>query len=106
MTLPPGDIVLEYGQPLRILCVLNKTMIDANYPGKNASDIVFTYNEKRIMEKEYITIINETAVEMYIEKPPPEDTMYYCKLRLTDEYNQQQLLAVCLNKVVIGCKYC
>lgn len=53
------------------------------------------------MEPEYITIINETTISMYVEKPPPAEDMYYCKLRFSYKDNG----AVCLNKVVIGCKY-
>lgn len=101
-TWPQGDIVLEYGQSLRIFCMLNKTFIDTIFPGKNASDLVFFRNKKE-MQPEYITIVNETTISMYVEKPPPAEDMYYCKLRLNNGYNKQYE-AVCLNKVVIGFK--
>ncbi|KAI4493704.1 hypothetical protein M0804_001880 [Polistes exclamans] len=100
-TWPHGDIVLEHGHSLKILCVLNKTYIDLEYPGKNSSDLVFFRNMKE-MEPEYITIINETTISMYVQRPSPAEDMYYCKLRLSNDDNQH--LAVCLNKVVIGFK--
>ena len=55
------------------------------------------------MESEFITIINETTISLDIEKPPPAEDMYYCRLRLQN--HNKQLEAVCLNKVVVGCKY-
>ncbi|XP_063994915.1 cytokine receptor isoform X2 [Diachasmimorpha longicaudata] len=99
-TWPAGDIVLEEGEPLRILCMLNKTYIDAEFPGKNASDLVF-FRSDREMEPEFIQIINETAIEMFVEEPPPSKDMYYCKLRLNDGYSKKYE-AVCLNNVVVG----
>ncbi|XP_015122629.1 cytokine receptor [Diachasma alloeum] len=101
-TWPAGDIVLEVGRPLRILCMLNKTYIDAEFPGKNASDLIF-FRSNREMEPEFIKIINETTIEMFVEKPPPSKDMYYCKLRLNDGYSKKYE-AVCLNNVVIGSK--
>ncbi|KAI4504019.1 hypothetical protein M0802_000490 [Mischocyttarus mexicanus] len=100
-TWPHGDIVLEYGHSLKIFCILNMTYIDAAYPGKNSSNLIFFRNLKE-MESEYVTIENETTISMYVEKPPPSEDMYYCKLRISDDTNQD--LAVCLNKVVIGFK--
>ncbi|XP_076178162.1 cytokine receptor domeless [Ptiloglossa arizonensis] len=101
-TWPQGDIVLEHGQSLRILCILNQTFMDAEFPGKNASDLVFFRSNKE-MDPQFITIINETTISLDIEKPPPAEEMYYCKLRLNNDYNKQEE-AVCLNKVVVGFK--
>lgn len=77
--------------------------MDAEFPGKNASDLVFFRSNKE-MDPQFITIINETTISLDIEKPPPAEEMYYCKLRLNNDYNKQEE-AVCLNKVVVGCKY-
>ncbi|XP_017766074.1 PREDICTED: cytokine receptor isoform X2 [Eufriesea mexicana] len=96
-TWPQGDIVLKYGEPLRILCILNQTFVDAEFPGKNISDLVFLRNQKE-MEPQFITIINETTISLDVEMPPPADDMYYCKLKLQNK----QLISVCLNKVVVG----
>ncbi|XP_031844734.2 cytokine receptor domeless isoform X1 [Nomia melanderi] len=101
-TWPQGDIVLEYGQPLKILCILNRTFVDSEFPGKNATDLVFFRNKKE-MEPQYITVINETTISLDVERPPPAEDMYYCKLRLQNDYNKQYE-AVCLNKVVVGYK--
>lgn len=78
--------------------------MDTEFPGKNASDLVFFRNKKE-MEPQFITIINETTISLDVERPPPAEDMYYCKLRLHSDYNKQYE-AVCLNKVVVGCKYC
>ncbi|XP_011299826.1 cytokine receptor [Fopius arisanus] len=101
-TWPAGDIVLEEGQPLRILCMLNKTYIDAEFPGKNASDLVF-FRSDREMEPQFIRLINETTIEMFVDEPPPSKDMYYCKLRLNANYSKKYE-AVCLNNVVVGTK--
>lgn len=83
--------------------MLNKTFIDIVFPGKNSSDLVFFRNKKEI-EPEFISVVNETTIAMYVEKPPPAEDMYYCKLRLNDGYSKQHE-TVCLNKVFIGCEY-
>lgn len=101
-TLPAGDIVLEYGQSLRILCMLNMTFSEVKYPGKNASDLVFFHGDN-IFEPEYLTVINETTIELFIEKPPSSREMYYCKMRLDSNYDEDYE-TVCLNDVAIGCK--
>ncbi|XP_043257067.1 uncharacterized protein LOC122399986 isoform X2 [Colletes gigas] len=101
-TWPQGDIVLEHGQSLRILCILNQTFVDTEFPGGNASDLVFFRNKKE-MEPQFITIINETTISLDVERPPPAEDMYYCKLRVHNDKNKQYE-AVCLNKVVVGFK--
>nr|XP_034172692.1 uncharacterized protein LOC117600854 [Osmia lignaria]XP_034172693.1 uncharacterized protein LOC117600854 [Osmia lignaria] len=101
-TWPQGDIVLEYGQSLRILCILNQSYVDAEFPGKNSSDLVFFRNKKE-MEPQFITIINETTISLDVKGPPPAENMYYCKLKLQNDHNKQYE-AVCLNKVVVGFK--
>lgn len=104
-TWPHGDIILQHGQPLKILCILNQTYIDEFYPGKNVSDLVFFHNKKE-MEPEFITVVNKTTISMDVQLPPPADDVYYCKLRLDKYKNNEdnEDVAVCLNKVVIGCK--
>ncbi|KAJ8664784.1 hypothetical protein QAD02_006446 [Eretmocerus hayati] len=103
-TWPAGDIVLEYGKPLRILCLLNETYL-ASSPlrGKNSSDLVFFKNYRQI-DSEYITVLNESAIQLDIDKPPPEDATYYCKLRLEPGQQDKDFEGVCLNKVVVGFK--
>lgn len=102
-TYPKGDIILEYGNPLRILCILDQSFVDKSKPRKNSSDLLFVRNNKE-MEQEFIQIINETTIQLDFKLPPPSDDMYYCKLRL-DTVHGKELQAVCLNKVVVGCKY-
>ncbi|XP_011502285.1 PREDICTED: cytokine receptor [Ceratosolen solmsi marchali] len=101
-TWPPGDIVLEDGSSLRILCILNKTFIEASFPGKNSSDLVFFKGHRQI-EPEFISVLNDTTIQLDVSRPPPENAMYYCKLRLDKTYDKDYE-AVCLNKVVVGYK--
>ncbi|XP_043283001.1 uncharacterized protein dome isoform X2 [Venturia canescens] len=99
VTWPRGDIVLEYGQPLRILCMLSMDYTNEKFPGKNSSDLVFTRNKKEL-EPEFITVLNESTIALYVEKPPPADDMYHCKLKLNETVD----IGVCINKVAIGFK--
>ncbi|XP_046745432.1 cytokine receptor-like isoform X2 [Diprion similis] len=101
-TSPLGDIVKEYGQSLKIYCILNETLKEPKFHGKNSSDLVF-YRNDREMEPEYVTVINKTTIAMYVDKPEPSSDMYYCKLRLGNG-SDPSYEAVCLNKVVIGFK--
>ena len=94
--------MLEHGSPLSIHCILNHSFIEANFPGKNSSDLVFFKGQRQI-EPEYITVVNDTTIRLDISEPPPENAMYYCKLRLDDSYSKDYE-AVCLNKVVVGSK--
>ncbi|CAD6201388.1 GSCOCT00000191001.2-RA-CDS [Cotesia congregata] len=100
-TWPTNDIILEYGQSLRILCILNQTIVDKEFPGKNASNLSFYRNDKK-MEREYIRIINSTTIEMFVEKPPPSHDMYHCKLQTSESIKDD--VAVCLNNVAVGFK--
>ncbi|XP_029156701.1 cytokine receptor [Nylanderia fulva] len=100
-TEPQGDIIIKYGNPLQIFCVLNEAYVEKHYPGKNSSDLMF-YRNSKIMEPEFITIINRTTIMLYQELPPPSDDLYYCFLNLTKEGENQSKEGVCLNQVVIG----
>ncbi|XP_014213058.1 cytokine receptor [Copidosoma floridanum] len=101
-TWPAGDIVLEHGNSLRLYCILNMTYVEHYFPGKGSRDLVF-FKGQRQMDPEYITILNETTIQLDVNKPPPENAMYYCKLRL-DTTSKKDYEAVCLNKVVVGFK--
>ena len=83
--------------------MLNKTFIEKTFPGKNSSDLVFIRNSKEI-DLKFISIVNDTTISMYIEKPPPAKAMYFCYLKLDGEFSKPYE-AVCLNTVSIGCKY-
>ena len=99
MTIPRGDIILEYGNPLKILCILNTSHSAA--ADKNSSDLVFFLGDSEV-PKEYVTVVNSTTLEVYIEKPPVSSSMYYCKLK--DMSVKDPYMAVCLNKVIIDSK--
>ncbi|KYQ54930.1 Cytokine receptor [Trachymyrmex zeteki] len=96
-TWPQGDIVIEHGKPLQMFCLLNQTIMELDYPKKDAEDLRFFRNDQEL-ESEFVTVINETTIELSIKTPPPSDDMYNCKLRMKDN----DYIAVCLNKVVVG----
>ncbi|TGZ57477.1 Uncharacterized protein DBV15_10126 [Temnothorax longispinosus] len=98
-TWPQGDIVIEHGKPLKMFCLLNQTIVDIDYRGKSAEDLRFFRNDQEL-ESEFVTVINETTIELFIKSPPASDDMYNCKLKI----NNSDYIAVCLNKVVVGCK--
>lgn len=102
VTIPRGDIILEYGNPLRILCILNASHSAA--VGKNSSDLVFFHDGKEVPQ-EFVTEVNSTALEIYIEKPPISSSMYYCKLKMKDKPAKDMYMAVCLNSVVVDSEY-
>jgi hypothetical protein len=99
VTVPRGDIELEYGNPLRILCILNVSHSAA--AGKNSSDLVFFRNNREV-RKDFVTVVNSTTLAVYIEKPPISSSMYYCKLK--DTPDKGTYTAVCLNKVIVDSK--
>jgi len=98
-TWPQGDIVIEHGKSLRMFCLLDQAIVDKEYPGKNAGDLRFFRNDQEL-DSEFVTVINETTIELFIQAPPASDDMYNCKLKV----NSSEIVAVCLNKVVVGCK--
>ena len=99
VTIPRGDIILEYGNPLRILCILNNSHSAA--VDKNSSDLVFFLDNSEV-PKEFVTVVNSTTLEVYIEKPPMSSSMYCCKLK--DTPAKDMYMAVCLNKVIVDSK--
>lgn len=101
-TWPEGDIVVEYGKPLRIYCILNQTKVNEKYPGINASNIYFYRNEKKMPREQYLEVMNETTAMLYVDKPKPSSDMYVCKLRVKE--NPRKTEPVCLNSVAIGSK--
>ncbi|CAB0032240.1 unnamed protein product [Trichogramma brassicae] len=102
-TWPVGDIAVEHGKPLNITCVLNETFIARNFPGKTSADLVFFKGQHEV-DSQYIHVLNETSIMLNITNPPPENEMYYCKLRLDKRIYHKEYEAVCLNKVAVGFK--
>ncbi|PSN47868.1 hypothetical protein C0J52_01267 [Blattella germanica] len=93
VTIPRGDIILEYGNPFRLRCILNTNHSEAI--GKNVSDIHIFRDDKEV-QPEFLRIINSTTLEVFMEEPPISSSMYYCKLKDKESYT-----ALCLNRVVI-----
>lgn len=93
VTVPRGDINIEYGNPIEIFCMLNT-------PTKyNSSNLRF-YHDKFEVSKELLNIVNETTLRLYVEKPPISTYYYYCKLMTTSN----ELEGVCFNIVNVGTK--
>lgn len=99
VTSPSGDIILEEGNPLEINCTLYPSHHQAQ--GRNASDLTFYQGDKEVPPK-YITITNETTIQLHVDHLPLNKYIYYCKLRQPYE---KQPIAVCLNQVIVGSKY-
>ncbi|XP_072753028.1 uncharacterized protein Dome isoform X2 [Anoplolepis gracilipes] len=105
-TQPRGDIVIKYGNPLRIFCSLNETYVAEKYSGRNSSNLFFQRNDQ-ILEQEFITIINRTTIMLYIEEPRAGNYMYYCHLNISKENTSRLDISkgtvdVCLNYVAVG----
>ncbi|XP_018407282.1 PREDICTED: uncharacterized protein LOC108783250 [Cyphomyrmex costatus] len=96
-TWPQGDIIIQHGKPLSMLCLLNDTIVKRDYPNKDAGNLRFFRNNQEL-KSEFVTVINETTIELFIKTPPPSDDMYNCKLQV----KENDYIAVCLNKVVVG----
>lgn len=93
MTVPRGDITIEYGNPLEILCVLNP-------PTNYNSSLLRFYHDNFEVSKELLNIVNETTLRLFVEKPPISNSLYSCKLMTAPN----ELEGVCLNYVSVGSK--
>ncbi|EFA12822.1 cytokine receptor [Tribolium castaneum] len=94
-TVPQGDIVIEYGNPLDIICVLLNN--SKNILGPDASlNLSFVRNQDAV-PPEMIEVINSTAIKLHIDKPPKVSSDTYSCL----QYNKS---AVCMNCVTVGTK--
>lgn len=94
-TEPHGDILIEYGNPLDITCVLNDNYMRDH--GENSSKNLYFMLDGQPIPSEMIEVLNSSSIRLHIEKPPKSSAMYICKLK--NETN-----AVCLNNVVVGTK--
>ncbi|XP_075218281.1 cytokine receptor domeless isoform X2 [Lycorma delicatula] len=98
VTFPQGDIIIEYGNPLEIFCILDPTKTDYN-----SSSLYFEYyDDKGVYEfpPENLEIVNFTTLRLYIKKPLPDCYKFYCKLRRTESKSD----TVCFNTVAVGFK--
>ncbi|KAF2881194.1 hypothetical protein ILUMI_24978 [Ignelater luminosus] len=92
-TEPHGDIYIEYGQPLDIICVLNeKYMLEH---GENSSQDLYFVRNSETLPREMIEILNSSSIRLHIDNSPKSSSMYTCKIHST---------AVCLNLVVVDAK--
>ncbi|RZF47644.1 hypothetical protein LSTR_LSTR009528 [Laodelphax striatellus] len=98
VTIPKGDVVVLYGNPLEMFCKLNPQETDLT-----AESLVF-YNNSQRVDPEHLQIINSTTLRLFIEKPEPSFSWYYCKLITPLKNGTLTEDNVCLNQVSIGFK--
>lgn len=92
-TVPNGDILIEYGNQLEILCVLYDDYVEKH--GPNASARITFERNNDTLPREMVEIVNTSTVRLHIEKPPKSVSMYTCGI---------DSKAVCLNNVYVGSK--
>ncbi|XP_066903287.1 cytokine receptor, partial [Halyomorpha halys] len=93
VTVPKGDIIVEYGNPLEILCILRT-------PTVYNSSLLRFYHDREEVSKELLSIVNETTLRLFVEKPPISSRLYFCKLMTAPN----EFKGVCLNYVFVGTK--
>ncbi|XP_039299117.1 cytokine receptor isoform X1 [Nilaparvata lugens] len=98
VTIPRGDIVLLYGNPLEMYCKLNPQLTDLT-----AESLVF-YNNTHRMDQKHLQIINSTTLRLFIEKPEPSFSWYTCKVLVPLGNATTREENICLNQVSIGFK--
>lgn len=91
VTVPKGDIVLEYGGgvPLEITCILdpdneqvrNLFRAGDGEPRVPSRRIIFYKNAERV-SRQYVTAVNATAALLRIPDPPAGHDVYSCRLLL------------------------
>lgn len=115
-TIPEGDITLEVGRSLEILCIINDDYV--NTKGFSSENIVF-YNGSTLVDQNFVTRINDTTAKLHIDNVTISASMFYCKLshnqynnsflantitKYSDDNGQDELVLVCLNEVRVGTK--
>ncbi|KAL3290154.1 hypothetical protein HHI36_023517 [Cryptolaemus montrouzieri] len=95
-TRPKGDVVLEYGNPLDIYCVLHEE--EASKIGENASQYLAFKRSDKLLSREMVQVINSTTVKLHIENLEKTSAEHYsCILK-----NFTEEVVVCMNFVDIG----
>ncbi|KAJ8936498.1 hypothetical protein NQ314_012362 [Rhamnusium bicolor] len=95
-TVPHGDIVLQYGDPLDITCNLHSKIVDEY--GKNASSKLYFTRNNVPFPLETVETINSTSIKLHIEKhPKAKNDNYYCMFKAAEEEE-----IICLNVVIVG----
>ncbi|BES90108.1 FN3 [Nesidiocoris tenuis] len=98
VTIPRGDIYVQYGNLLEIYCSLTRSKDDHHGRKYNSSNLFFSYDNDPV-ESNYVTIVNETTIKLEME-PPRWKKLMHCSLRLDDG----TMPLVCLNYVFVGDK--
>ncbi|CAH1153652.1 unnamed protein product [Phaedon cochleariae] len=103
-TVPRGDIVLEYGQPLNITCNMYEDI--AEKYGENASSGLYFTHGNQVIPHEMVEIVNSTSIRLYIERPwKVANENFYCNFNeslFTPHSRITEVNLVCMNVVIVG----
>lgn len=86
---------MKYGDDLKITCLINNPNDTVN------ADQLFFIRNGVELDPSFTKIINNSAVELTVKKPPQSKDMYYCKLRTAAN---KEPVFVCANQVAVGGK--
>ncbi|CAH0398034.1 unnamed protein product [Chilo suppressalis] len=67
---PEGEVRVRYGDPLIIYCIVENN----EFTSYTSQDLEFTLGNQRVESQ----IVNDTTIQMYIEKPEKQLKAYYC----------------------------
>jgi len=95
VTVPHWDIAILEGSPLEVFCVLNKDH-DLGHD-HNATDLRF-YQNGTAVDPQFLTVVNETTLRYYVEKPTPMKAMLFCNLH---PRGKDREIFVCLNMITV-----
>jgi cytokine receptor domeless len=71
---PEGVVSVRYGDPLEIFCIVENNSYTSN-------DLEFTLSGKPMPS----TILNQTTIKLYIERPEKQVSAYYCLNKKTNK---------------------
>ncbi|KAK9889376.1 hypothetical protein WA026_004652 [Henosepilachna vigintioctopunctata] len=95
-TVPNGDIMVKYGDPLDIYCILHKEEVEKI--GPNAINHLVFQRNSEVLNQEMIQVVNQTTIKLHVDKPSKaKQDNYWCIFR-TGALNK----SVCMNIVYVG----
>ncbi|CAH0562610.1 unnamed protein product [Brassicogethes aeneus] len=89
-TIPHRDIVIERGNSLNITCHYNKPL---------KGDEILTFKRQTDELTSLVRKINETSIELYIERVEKQESTFICNLKNVTDGKEQ---FVCMNSVLVG----
>ncbi|KAL0840965.1 hypothetical protein ABMA28_014753 [Loxostege sticticalis] len=74
---PEGVVSVRYGEPLEIFCLVDNN----EYTNYTSNDLEFTYSGRPVPS----TIVNDTTIRLYIDRPEKQVSAYYCVNKKTNK---------------------